>query len=77
MLEAPNAVSCVSLTPSPESMSSAAGIWLGSKPYKARREVVPQFEFAEDLSCIAQRQAPTLTRKSSPIAQSKSLISKV
>ena len=34
MLAAPNAVSCVPLTPSPESMSSAAGIWLGAKPCK-------------------------------------------
>ncbi len=34
MLAAPNAVSCVPLTPSPESMSSAAGSWARLRPNK-------------------------------------------
>jgi hypothetical protein len=39
---AKNAVSWVPLTPSPESMSKAAGSWLAATPKRAGREPAPE-----------------------------------
>jgi hypothetical protein len=41
MSSAPNAVSCVPLTPSPESMCKAAGSWLAGTPNKAGSDPAP------------------------------------